>query len=380
MITFKTIALLSPVFVCGIFGLLFFNTRSSSNRPRAILKYLMFVGMIFSLTIMMNQTGRHVIYAYLSPLFYSFLLLLVPLFYFYVLSLTTEKVLIRDQWYHCLPSLIYLVIPAFLLFLLDHESRLQYVGHLFNGDDSFKSLMKLLYFCYYSNKLVFAFQVLLYFIIINKLIRLNRQTINSLFSSNDKLKLEWLLLLNIAFIAGAFNGVIINLLPTQMVNHDEYSLPVSLILFSVFFFIMGLLGSRQQPIMQIIENNDRENTYDTEVKTDSLIMLAIHEYITDKKAYMEPDLNIWDVARALCTNRTYISSAINKETGMNFNVYVNKVRIEAALKTMNGKKGDYNIREIFTSCGFNSMSTFYRYFKAQTGQSPLEYMKRGITF
>lgn len=51
-------------------------------------------------------------------------------------------------------------------------------------------------------------------------------------------------------------------------------------------------------------------------------------YINFEKPYLNPELHITDLVSALNTNRTYLSSFINKEYSMNFSRFINLKRLE----------------------------------------------------
>ena len=47
----------------------------------------------------------------------------------------------------------------------------------------------------------------------------------------------------------------------------------------------------------------------------------------DEKPYLKPELKISDLTGGLQTNRTYLSTFINRTYGMNFNAYINDCRL-----------------------------------------------------
>lgn len=88
--------------------------------------------------------------------------------------------------------------------------------------------------------------------------------------------------------------------------------------------------------------------------------------------HLEPRLTISDIARRMGTNETYISRALNNGRGVNFNRFVNAVRVEAASDMMREEPGK-NLLTLALDSGFNSKATFNRVFKDITGQSPSQY-------
>ncbi len=72
-------------------------------------------------------------------------------------------------------------------------------------------------------------------------------------------------------------------------------------------------------------------------------------------------------------SRAYLSALFKKETGQNFSLYLQEVRLEAARSLMDGR--ELNIQEIADRTGFFDAPHLSRAFKARYGRSPLEYRK-----
>lgn len=51
------------------------------------------------------------------------------------------------------------------------------------------------------------------------------------------------------------------------------------------------------------------------------------KYINEHRPYLNPELRITDLLPVLYTNRTYLSQFINREYGMNFSRYINRLRL-----------------------------------------------------
>ena len=88
--------------------------------------------------------------------------------------------------------------------------------------------------------------------------------------------------------------------------------------------------------------------------------------------YNNPNLNIWDVASSIGTNRSYVSNIINEGMGYNFNHFVNDYRISEA-KVLLKNKPYLSITEIGELSGFGSLNTFIRTFKQFENCTPTEF-------
>lgn len=61
---------------------------------------------------------------------------------------------------------------------------------------------------------------------------------------------------------------------------------------------------------------------------------------------------------------------------MNFYNFINRYRIQEAIKLMNSESsGKFSIEGIARQSGFNSRSSFYTAFKTETGLTPSSFLK-----
>ena len=102
------------------------------------------------------------------------------------------------------------------------------------------------------------------------------------------------------------------------------------------------------------------------------------DYLSNKENLRDVALNqqsynlkISDVATELCTNRLYVSAAINDEMGVSFSSYINHKRVNHAIQLMRSNP-ELTMYEIADLSGFSSDKSFYRNFKNITGKSPRE--------
>ena len=107
------------------------------------------------------------------------------------------------------------------------------------------------------------------------------------------------------------------------------------------------------------------------------LMTKIYACFEIEKLYLNPNLTLNDVATAASSNRSYISKAINSVTGDTFFQFVNKRRIQYAVELMNDSENKkITLEYIARISGFNSMTTFYNFFRKDRGCTPGEYLKK----
>ena len=99
------------------------------------------------------------------------------------------------------------------------------------------------------------------------------------------------------------------------------------------------------------------------------------DYFHNEKPWLSSNLNIWDVAKHIGSNRSYVSHVINEKIGCNFNYFVNDYRVNEA-KLLLKKTPELQLSEISELSGFGSLNSFIRIFKMLENCTPTEFKKR----
>ena len=86
----------------------------------------------------------------------------------------------------------------------------------------------------------------------------------------------------------------------------------------------------------------------------------LEKVFVEDEIFLNPTLNINDLAQALHTNRTYISNYLNQQLDTSFYEYVNGWRVDKAKQLLTNT--ELTLEEITMQSGFNSLSSFRRYF------------------
>ena len=93
--------------------------------------------------------------------------------------------------------------------------------------------------------------------------------------------------------------------------------------------------------------------------------------------YKDCELTLTKLAATLKVHPNYLSQAINQNEGENFYNYINAMRIKAFIKIVsNPENKQYTLLSLAFDCGFNSKSTFNKYFKKQTGYTPTTFKNK----
>jgi AraC-type DNA-binding domain-containing proteins len=125
-------------------------------------------------------------------------------------------------------------------------------------------------------------------------------------------------------------------------------------------------------------NTSKENSNEPD-EEDKKLMQQVYELIKQEKIFKDLDLTLDSLSKRMNVNRNYLSKAINKTTGKNFNAYINEYRIKEAIKIMSGEKSNLlSIDAIALEVGFGNRTSFYQSFKKITGLSPSDFRNNKV--
>lgn len=112
----------------------------------------------------------------------------------------------------------------------------------------------------------------------------------------------------------------------------------------------------------------------TDVKND-IIYKRLKELMELSKPFLNPSVRMSDIATAIGTNTSTLSSIINRRFNMSFTDMINSYRVKYALEYII-KNPDVTSDSLKKECGFNTTSTFTNAFHRHTGMTPGEYLKK----
>ena len=103
-----------------------------------------------------------------------------------------------------------------------------------------------------------------------------------------------------------------------------------------------------------------------------------YPYISDAIEYVKThytkNINMAMVANQVSVNYTWFSEKFKEHTGVNFNEYLKRLRIEEAKRLL--EKGCYKVYEVAQRSGFGDIKYFMKVFRENTGMSPSEWKNK----
>lgn len=122
------------------------------------------------------------------------------------------------------------------------------------------------------------------------------------------------------------------------------------------------------------EEDDDEKELGKAKIDEQAIWIQWKNKIINEELYTQAGLTIVQLAQCLCTNRTALSTAINQYEDINFNAFINNLRINKAKELM-AKQPDLTLTDICLEVGYTDPANFSRHFKNITGCTPLMWRK-----
>jgi len=350
-------------FVAGIGIALFIEflliSKKKKSTPDRILTVWMFLIIVQLFLSYLFITGEITEYPFLLgiehplPLFHGVFL------YLYVSFLTDQlpehrKILIL----HFMPAAVfYLALVPF--FLLPADQKIEVYRNHGAGHELFMVLKRYAITC--SGVLYVTWCAIM--------LSRHREAIRDRFSDLEKVNLQWLRILTfgmggIWFLVIFFRNDLLNL--TGIVT---------------FVFLIGFFGIRQAVIFAPAEmpapaTEPRKKYPKSGLTEETATRLhhALIQLMTEEALYKKSDLSINDLASRLGVHPNYLSQIINQKESKNFYEFVNGYRFEAFKRLIAQQKNQqYTLLSLAYDCGFSSKSSFNRFFRKATGQTPSEF-------
>ena len=102
------------------------------------------------------------------------------------------------------------------------------------------------------------------------------------------------------------------------------------------------------------------------------VYLRAVECMETKKPFLDEKLDLEQFAKAIFSNKAYVSKNVNLYSGLNFRKFVNSYRIQYAVELMM-KDPHLRMEEVSTMSGFHSPVSFNMAFRLFQGKTPTQW-------
>jgi AraC-like DNA-binding protein len=95
------------------------------------------------------------------------------------------------------------------------------------------------------------------------------------------------------------------------------------------------------------------------------------------KPHLDPEINIYQLAKLLDVKKHHLSQVINEKSGMNFFDFINSFRVAEIKRNLaDTDMKNLTLLGVALESGFNSKATFNAAFKKFTGLTPSDFQKK----
>ena len=326
--------------------------------------------------------------AYSTFMFYfpfNFWLAFGPLVYFYFRSLTNGDFRLgKTEYVHFLPAGLWLLYRALIFVkdvLIDFGLKGQPFPYHFGtkGTLAEKGILHL----------DLAFEILgylsisIYLVLTIRVYRWYKRYLQEQFSDTEGIEFAWLgrMLYAICLALAVFALFLLgNSLSGYSMSYIQ--LWYSYAAWGLIIYYLSISGFQFQPqkvrqlhfvpeeVMTPVAP-DQQNLKEWAPWRDKLLAL-----MNTQKPFLNPDLNLQELAGQLGISPGTLSKVINGLLGKNFNDFVNEYRVqEAKVRLADPQNSHLSILGIAFECGFNSKATFNRAFRKYAQQAPSEFLQ-----
>ncbi len=134
------------------------------------------------------------------------------------------------------------------------------------------------------------------------------------------------------------------------------------------------------PEIQVNEEKTEVTKYQKSKISDELLLeydKRIQDVLIGSKLYLDADFKLEDLATQTKISRYYLGQYFSRVHSMNFNQYINQLRIDYVIDYINNQrdKSSLTVNELLAISAFNSRTSFFRSFKDFKGIAPSEYLE-----
>jgi AraC-like DNA-binding protein len=305
---------------------------------------------------------------HLFGLFMPFIFLIGPFLYLYILSLTRPDFrFAKTQTLHFAPYAVALVLFFVFVYIRNADYKISLIRRMQAGED----LRGLLVYM-----VARTVHILVYLALCLNLLRKHAKTLPDHFSALERVNLNWLRLLVLAYATGLVAIVILAQLDVPDTTLHLYGTLVILVIGAKGFTQTEIFG--REPVPEAAPKAgpkyERSSLTQEQAEEAEKLLLAVME---NDKLYLEEELSLRSLSEKTGLAPSYVSQVINERLKKNFYDFVNGYRVEEAQRILRDpRRRDQKILGIAFDTGFASKVAFNRVFKKYAGMTPSEYKNR----
>lgn len=305
-----------------------------------------------------------------------------PVFFLFLKTLTDYRGLRARHFIPFIPSIIYAILLTAVVLCMTEPEQIYYMGHVIQGESGemetslpFKIMeflghrfFKAVILLQIVSVLVYAiFEIRKYYALLDDV-----YTTREGKETNKTLLFVGLCLAAIIYALAIFTVPHYSFIPTWRIL--LYMIIVCLFIGIVSYLLSGIQYTAEN-LKSLLDSETVHNESEPDEDEGSLAA-RLTNAMTEHELWKNPELTIISLSEFLGTNRTYVSKAIKSNFNGNFSDFVNRYRIEHAVKLMKSqRKEDVVLKSIAVDSGYGSLSSFTRNFKILYHATPSQWLE-----
>lgn len=350
-------------FLMAIFLLFFTRDKRQGNQLLAF--FFLCLGLAV-LDVSLQITGIYYDFPKFAFWFNGLPFLYGPLLYFYTRSnVFKESKLTKKDMLHFFPFILSFLAFIFIYHQHNDSYKLTFL-YQSKSQNGFTSIA--------SSVVVFVF-ILLYIVASFRLLSWHKDYLEKNYSQTDKLSLHWLSYVLYGFLTIIGLSIFAQIGSFYQFNDFTLVLLVLLLFVMLGFVIMSIFkGLQNSQVFMLSEEIPQKTEAKPLTEEQQEIKKRIVKVMESKQVFLNPELKLDDLSKALNLPQRQVSEVINQGFGKSFFDLINANRIsyvqQQILENSDTKK---TILEFMYEAGFNSKSSFNTAFKKHTGKTPTQW-------
>lgn len=373
-----------------------FRKRNPSRRYFGLLLLTMTLVLVINTIHHLGYAGwMRILYVGFTPL----LLTLVPVYFFYLVSLANEnsKRKTLSSLTLFVPPILLLIVNVFTYGLLNRPTQLMFIsGHFLPVGITGQMVQVVSWIFRYGLPLLLVIQLIMAFIQIRSLKRAEEEAMKKDPGYLAWLQPVWIDVISVSLVVFILGIVIQNLLFGMQ---DLLAGIIFNVLLLASGGLAGYFGMKQDALLLQVATVGKSATAPRSLRERFLqnetgqiqktfpasppliplqeaerIMGQLDALMQAKKPFMDARYSLDELCSQLDVPRKSISYVLNEVMEKNFYGFINELRVQEAIKLMEHEGQRFTIEAIARQVGFNSKSSFYACFRKYTGVTPTEYM------
>jgi len=379
VLNFENIQHLFTISLALLFSFYMFINKTKERSGNIFIGLFVLYFGIESFEVLITQSSFYSLHPNLYLILPNLGLLLYPVFFFYIKSVTYKGFKLKwGDLIHLAPYFAIVIITLFEYHLKPTEVQLS----IMKGRNDMPWFISAIY---YSLRI----QSIVYLVLSIRVAFRFKKIVKENYSSINKRNYKWILQLTFVFVYFVLTAMIHNILKFGFEQAFEKVPFYILSTISFSFLVWIIYKGISQPYLfngvdanikllneYIDEQKEETKLKEKEIPLDKDLKFKLEEYINTNEFYLNPNLTIFELAEELGSTSHDLSFYLNRVLHKNFFDYINEYRIKKAMHILQDPTNkQLTILEILYEVGFNSKSSFNTAFKKHTKLTPTQYRK-----